>query len=99
MATGILAIITWPDGSVLASYADFERQGFGGFKLAEAQEHRARKFAKWAAFKALCHPDVVKSMDSYDIERAVDSMIQKSGFKLSCVEISTSARAPDKEGE
>jgi hypothetical protein len=89
MTDGVLAIITWPDGKVLATKADFDTQGFGGCSREESQEYRATKYAKWEAFKALCNPAVTNSMDSYDIEKAVDAMIRKGGFKLMCVKIST----------
>lgn len=49
---GVIAIMTAPDGDVIATATDFNRSGMGGCKLWEAQMWRARQQVKWSAVKA-----------------------------------------------
>lgn len=79
---GIIAIMTAPSGDVIATHADFERQGYGGFKLWEAQKYRAQEQVKWATVRAYCSDVIVKSISSYISTQIADALCQK-GHKIS----------------
>jgi hypothetical protein len=51
--SGIIAIMTQPDGNVIASAVDFDLSGYGGFELWEAQRIRAERSVKAKAIRAL----------------------------------------------
>lgn len=78
---GVIAIMTNSTGDVIATAADFERQGYGGFKLWEAQRMRACDQAKWATVRAYCSDAVVKAISSYVMTQIADELISK-GHKL-----------------
>lgn len=78
---GVIAIWTDPHGSVMATKADFNRSGYGGFKLWEAQRLRARKFVQWDAVKAYCSPVVTDCLTEYLIEEIAQEM-QRKGHKV-----------------
>lgn len=71
---GIIAIMTSPDGHVIATCADFNRDGYGGFELWEAQILRASDQVKWAAIRAYCSYVVVKSLSSYITTQIADAL-------------------------
>lgn len=79
---GVVAVFMFPDGAELASVADFERSGYGGYTLLEAQTLRAKQAVKWKAVRALCHNDVPDSLDSYEVERIAESLIRKKGYRM-----------------
>lgn len=78
---GVIAIITSPDGYVMATHADFDHSGFGGFKTWEAQRHRAVKFAKWALVKAYASPAMTDALEGYDLEQIAGKLLRK-GHRL-----------------
>lgn len=78
---GIIAIMTSPDGDVIATATDFNRSGMGGCKLWEAQMWRARDRVKWAAVRAYSSPALTDALDSYLLGQIADRMLQK-GHKL-----------------
>lgn len=78
---GIIAIMTSPDGDVIATATDFNRSGMGGCKLWEAQMWRARDQVKWAMVRAYCSPAVTDALSSYLLEQIANEMIRK-GHKL-----------------
>ena len=84
---GVLVIVHWPDGDVLASISDFDRSGYGGFTLFEAQRMRAKDAAKREAIRKLCHDDVAFSIDSYRASEIIADLINKKGYSLTVVPI------------
>jgi hypothetical protein len=44
--SGWCAVMINPNGVVVTTYADFDRSGYGGFSLDEAQKFRARNIIK-----------------------------------------------------
>lgn len=79
---GVIAILTAPDGDVIATASDFNRSGIGGCKLWEAQMWRARQQVKWAAVKAYCSPTVTNALGGYMLEQIADALCQK-GHQIS----------------
>jgi hypothetical protein len=78
---GVIAIMTSPDGDVIATFADFDRQAPGGCKLWEGQKWRARTQVKWAAVRAYCSQTVSDALSSYLCERIADALCEK-GHKI-----------------
>lgn len=78
---GIIAIMTAPDGHVIATAADFNRSGMGGCTLWEAQMWRARDQVKWATVRAYCSSIVIDAIDSYTMTQIADALLRK-GHKL-----------------
>jgi hypothetical protein len=77
---GVLAIMTrCDDGHVIATAADFQRSGYGGFKLWEAQKIRARDAVKRQAVRAYCSEVLTNALESYTIERIADDLLTKRG--------------------
>lgn len=81
---GIIAIMTNATGEVIATATDFERQGYGGFKLWEAQKQRAGQQVKWATVRAYCSIVVVNAITSYVSTQIADELCQKGrgGHKI-----------------
>lgn len=80
---GVLAIWTSPDGDVIATAADFDRGGYGGFKLWEAQRMRARNSVMHRAVRAYCSDRVTDAIDTYIVEQIAGAM-GKKGHKITC---------------
>lgn len=78
---GIIAIMTAPDGDVIATATDFNRSGMGGCKLWEAQKWRARDQVKWATVRAYCSDVVASGISSYTSTKIADELCQK-GHKI-----------------
>ncbi|MDB5606693.1 MAG: hypothetical protein JWP25_3593 [Bradyrhizobium sp.] len=78
---GIIAIMTSPDGDVIATATDFNRSGYGGYKLWEAQAMRAKDQVKWATVRAYCSPVVSDALDSYLMGQVADRLCSK-GHKI-----------------
>jgi hypothetical protein len=79
---GIIAIMTLPTGNVAATHADFERQGYGGFKLWEAQKHRAGDAVKRMAVRAYCSEMVTQHLESYTLDRIAEDLMQRGKWRV-----------------
>lgn len=79
---GIIAIMTAPDGEVIATHADFYRSTPGGCKLWEGQMWRARDQVKWAAVRAYCSPVIIAAIDNYTCTQIGDALCGKGGHKI-----------------
>lgn len=80
---GVIAIMTAPDGYVIATVADFERQGYGGFKLWEAQKHRAGDAVKRKGVRAYCSDHLVNALETYTVDRMAEDLIQRGKYRVS----------------
>lgn len=78
---GVVAIWISPDGHVIATKADFERQSFGGFKLHVAQAMRAEKFVQWAAVKAYSSPAMADCLGGYLLEQ-IAAELRRKGHRV-----------------
>ena len=76
---GIIAIMTSPDGRVIATATDFDRSAPGGCKLWEGQMWRARDQVKWAAVRAYCSDVVVKAITSYTSTKIAEDLLSTVG--------------------
>lgn len=78
---GIIAIMTAPNGEVIATATDFNRSGMGGCKLWEAQSWRARDAVKWQAVRAYSSTVLTEALSSYLCTQIADALCQK-GHKI-----------------
>jgi hypothetical protein len=78
---GIIAIMTAPDGDVIATSADFNRSAMGGCKLWEAQMWRARDSVKWKAIRAYCSSNIAEAISNYLAEQIANALCEK-GHKI-----------------
>lgn len=79
---GVIAIMTAPDGYVIATHADFDRSGYGGFKLWEAQKHRAGDMVKRKGVRAYCSDHLANALESYTIDRMAEDLIQRGKYRV-----------------
>ncbi len=79
---GVIAIMTAPDGYVIATHADFERQSYGGFKLWDAQRMRTGEAVKRKAVRAYCSDHLVKALEAYTIDRMAEDLIQRGKYRV-----------------
>lgn len=84
---GIGALLTDDTGIVVAHAFDFERSGYGGFKLWEAQRLRAKSgvIAKYIA--AYCYGPVASAMREHMREEVVRELIRAKKLTLTFVAI------------
>lgn len=84
---GIGAIITDEHGNVIAHAFDFERAGYGGYKLWEAQRLRAKKFAINEYINGYCYGVLASGIDDYAREQIFRNLRDKGKVKMTCVAI------------
>lgn len=84
---GVVGILTSADGHVMASATDFERQGYGGFSLQEAQRIRVKNALGRELVRNLCHPDIPKAMDSYECQSLLDRLTRNHGYSATYIPI------------
>lgn len=74
---GVIGIWTDPEGRVIATAADFDRSGYGGFKTWEAQRLRARDAVHREVVRAYCSPAVTDCLSSYLLKSIAEEMLRK----------------------
>lgn len=79
---GIVMLLTWPDGSALAEVSDFDRSGYGGFSLHQAQRLRCKDRIGRAALDRLANPIVGECMERYHVDAWLQKLTRDKGFKL-----------------
>lgn len=79
---GVIAIMTLPTGHVAATHADFERSGYGGFKLWEAQKHRAGDAVKRKAVRVYCSEIVTAHLETYTVDRMAEDLMQRGKWRV-----------------
>ncbi len=84
---GVVAIFTDENGHVIASVNDFDRSGYGGCKLVEAQRMRAERMLAYAVVNAYCSPRLVRAIEDYQAQHIVRRLITDHGCKRTIVEI------------
>lgn len=78
---GICGVVTTPNGHVVATYSDFERQGYGGFTLQEAQTIRVRDGLKRAFLHAFVYSDLTSKTSSYFCEQFWENA-REHGYRM-----------------
>ena len=75
---GVLAVMTRSDGHVIATASDFNRSGYGGFKLWEAQRMRAKEAVMRNTVRAYCSEPLVEALNSYLMDQIAEAMQRKN---------------------
>lgn len=79
---GIGAVLTDDEGRVCAHAFDFDRSGYGGFKMWEAQRIRVRRAVKRKFIEAYCSNVVHPGIDEFACESIVDNLRNKGKLRL-----------------
>lgn len=79
---GVIAIMTSPDGRVVASESDFDPSSAAGFQNWQRQRSRARAKANRATVDAYCSPVITEVLDQHDIDGICDDLCRKKGYRL-----------------
>lgn len=79
---GVLGILTDETGRVVVAEADFERGGYGGFTLAQAQRIRLKQRISGAMVRAYASPQMTRAMSAYDCDRIMDELCRQHGYRL-----------------
>lgn len=66
---GVCGVVTAPDGAVVATHSDFERQGYGGFTLQEAQTIRVKDGLKRSFLRAFLYTNLVAKSGGYFVDQ------------------------------
>ncbi len=83
---GVVAVITNPDGDVVAEAADFDRAGYGGFTLQEAQAIRAKDGVRSRFAAGHLNGWLGRGMEGYFVD-AFWRNAERAGYRLSVVPI------------
>ena len=85
--SGVVAILTAPDGFVIASAVDCDEQTPGGFTVEASQTRRARDSLASAAVRRLCTGDVADVLSSYDVDKLLQSLVREKGYRITTLPI------------
>lgn len=85
-AVGVLAIFTDPEGDVVASVSDFDRSGYGGFTLEEAQKLRATRALNDAVIRAYCSERILTCITDGGADQIVRAM-ERNGWRRTVLPI------------
>jgi hypothetical protein len=94
---GIGAILTDDSGNVVAHSFDFARDGYGGFKLWEAQRYRAKRAAIWKYIRAYTYGPVASAISDYTAEDIVSTLLREKKLRLTCVAIGYDDKLTDND--
>ncbi|TPL30220.1 hypothetical protein [Mesorhizobium sp. B2-4-7] len=90
---GVCGVVTAPDGHVVATHADFERQGYGGFSLEEAQTIRVKEGLKRAFLRAFLFEGLTSKTSGYFCEQFWENA-REHGYRMETFPIGYSEMAP-----
>ena len=79
---GVMLLMLWPDGKVLAEVSDFDTSGYGGFTKRQARVIRCKDRLWRVALDRLANPIVAKAAGSYHGPQIIDEMVRKHGFHI-----------------
>lgn len=78
---GCVGLFIGPDGRVVAEVTDFERSGYGGFKLHEAQRIRCMRALNREIMSRFASRVLLNAISDYHAENIVDRMIEDQGYR------------------
>lgn len=79
--SGVVAVFISPDGRVVAEVTDFERSGYGGFTLEEAQRIRCKRALNRAVVSRFASDPLANAISEYSAESIVSEMVDKGGYR------------------
>ncbi len=78
---GVVAIFVCKLGHVIETCADFDKSGYGGFTLREAQKIRAKRGLIGKVVRAYCSPNLTDNIEEYTYERIFNDLVS-NGAKV-----------------
>ena len=84
---GVGAVITDSQGVVQAHAFDFERQGYGGFRLWEAQRIRAKRSAIAKFMDSYIYGDLRGTIEEYDADRMASKLRNEKKLRITFVSV------------
>lgn len=94
-ANGVVALLTAADGRVMATACDFDKSGYGGFKLHEAQRIRARDRMRAAYFRAMCPSPVATAINAYHADSIFRELVNNEDYKEQFILVGHESAEPD----
>lgn len=85
--TGVVAVLTDPNGVALATVADFDRSTYGGYTLAEGQELRVRRAISRAFIDRACSEMVARVIEQHHADEIVRVLCRSHGFRLKVIHV------------
>jgi hypothetical protein len=86
--SGVVAILTAPNGVVMASVIDCEPEKSGHATIAEGQEYRARHALSDAMLRAMCNHDIAEVMSGYQSLEIMRSLVRTKGYRVTTIDLS-----------
>lgn len=83
---GVIAILTSPDGHVIATETDFGGLPHCGYTLRNGQEYRAINALKYAAVRAYCSRALSDALDGYAVD-VVFRRLKDAGHRVTIIPI------------
>lgn len=84
---GVVAILTDPTGHVIASVTDFDRSGYGGCTLREAQEMRVKQQLAFAVMRAYCSEAILGVFDNYQCAEVLNRLVRQKGYTKTIIAV------------
>jgi hypothetical protein len=84
---GIGAILTNDRGEVVAHAFDFERSGYGGMKLWEAQRYRTKRAVTRRFIEQYTYGEMPAAIDEYSGERIIDNLRNAGKLRLTFINL------------
>ena len=78
---GCVMLCTDPQGNEIATITDFERSGYGGFTLKEAQRIRCKRQIARAVIDRYASPVIAENMAEYHRDSLLQSLLKK-GWRI-----------------
>ncbi len=79
---GVVAILTAPDGHVVAVAHDFEPSHGSDFDRKERQEFRARSLLEIEVVRAFCSPPVARAIEPHHRQSILRDLTRKQGYRV-----------------
>lgn len=84
---GVVGLFIAPNGHVVAEVTDFERAGYGGFTLEEAQRIRCKRALSREVVGRFAGEPLAKAIDQHRAEDITDNMVRDQGYRKHFISI------------
>lgn len=84
---GVVAVLTDHTGNVIASVSDFDRSGYGGFTLRQAQEMRVKEQLAFAVVRAYCSDAILGVFERSECGEFVRRLVRQKGFTQTIIPV------------
>lgn len=96
---GVVMCLVAPDGHVVATADDFHRDGYGGYSLQEAQEHRCVDALEVEIINAFCSPIIAKVLSGYERDAIRRRLCGEHGYRVEKIVIGHEPATEQDRGE